>query len=254
MDPSQISQKTLLGKVVRLPFKLLPQDAIVRILRGPARGKRWIASSSAHGFWLGYWELENQRRFAHHLKPADVVYDIGAHVGLYALISSDKVGPAGRVYAFEPFPKNVAYLRQHIELNHLSNCTVIQAAVSESSGFRLFDPGDHSAAGHFSETGGVSVRTLSLDEFVLSSHNERPPSMIKINAEGAEMEVLKGARRTIAKFAPLIFASTHSAGLHRECHEFLLSAGYAVRDLSADKIWATPCSQANLQSNDLDAC
>ena len=238
MDPSQISHETLLGKIIRLPFKLLSAGAIVRVLRGPARGKRWLAESTTHGFWLGYWELENQRRFADSLSTGEVVYDVGAHVGLYTLLSSSRVGPEGHVYAFEPFPRNAAYLRRHIELNRLLNCTAVEAAVSDSAGWRHFDPTNHDSAGHLSESGPVTVRTLSLDELVFDSPNVRPPNSIKINAEGAELEVLTGARRTIAEFSPRIFLSTHSEEVDRQCCELLQSAGYSLERLGVDKIWA----------------
>jgi FkbM family methyltransferase len=238
VDPSQISHRTLLGKVIRLPFKILPAGAVVRVLRGPARGKRWIADASAHGFWLGYWELENQRRFASRLRPGDVIYDIGAHVGLYTLLSASRVGPKGHVYAFEPFPRNAEYLRRHIELNRLSNCTAVEAAVSDVTGQQYFNPTDHDSAGHLSKSGRVTVQTLSLDEFVSGPRGGRPPNAIKINAEGAEMEVLTGGRRTIMEFAPIIFLSTHSEDLNRDCCEFLLSAGYSIERLASDKVWA----------------
>jgi FkbM family methyltransferase len=235
VDPSRISHETLLGKIIRLPFKLIPPGAVVRVVRGPARGKRWIADSSAHGFWLGYWELPNQERFAAHLKGGDVVYDIGAHVGLYTLLSSDRVGPAGHVYAFEPFPRNVEYLRHHIAINHLQNCTVIEGAVSKCAGSLHFDPTELNAAGHLSESGALEVKTISIDEFCSTG---RPPSVIKINAEGAEMDVLMGGRQTIAKFRPLIFLSTHSDALDHDCRQFLCSCGYSPERIASDKIWA----------------
>ncbi len=238
MDPSQISHETLLGKLLRLPFRLLPPNAVVRILRGPAWGKRWIAGSSTRGFWLGFWELRNQRFFASHLRPGDVVYDVGAHVGLYTLVSSGRVGAEGHVYAFEPSPRNVRYLRQHIELNCLENCTIIEAAVSDRSGWHHFDPTVHDTAGYVSETGPMIVRTLALDEFLSAEHGRRPPNAIKIDAEGAEMNVLSGGRHIISEFSPLIFLSTHSDAVDRRCCDFLRSAGYRLQRLAADEIWA----------------
>lgn len=242
MDPSSISHKTLLGTIIRLPFKLLPAGTVVRVVRGPACGMRWIADSTTHGFWLGYWELEDQRRFAARLRPGDVVYDIGAHVGLYTLLSSSKVGAEGHVYAFEPSPRNAKYLRRHIELNHLTNCTVVEAAVCDSEGSRRFDLTEHSSAGHFSDSGQIAVRTLSLDEFVFASPGRRPPNAIKIDAEGAELEVLAGGLRTLTGSPPLIFLSTHSEDVDRRCCELLRSAGYSLERLAADKIWAEKLS------------
>jgi FkbM family methyltransferase len=235
VDPSRISQDTLLGKLIRLPFKLIPAGAVVRVVRGPARGKRWIAESSAHGFWLGYWELPNQERFASHLQRGDVVYDIGAHVGLYTLLSSDRVGPAGHVYAFEPFPRNAEYLRHHIAINHLQNCTVVEGAVSKCTGSLHFDPTKLNAAGHLSDSGSLEVKTVSIDEYCSTA---RSPNAIKINAEGAEIDVLTGGQRTIAKYRPMIFLSTHSDSLDRDCWQFLSSCGYSPERIASDKIWA----------------
>jgi FkbM family methyltransferase len=238
VDPSQISHTTLLGKALRLPLRLIPEGAVVRVVRGPARGKQWIASSSTHGFWLGYWELANQRRFAAHLRPGNVVYDVGAHVGLYTLLSSSAAGPEGHVYAFEPFARNLDYLRRHIALNRLSNCTVVDAAISDATTEQYFEPTEHDSAGHLSDSGSVRVRTVSLDDFVLGSETHRPPTVMKINAEGAEMEVFRGGRRTIAQFMPTIFLSTHSDEINRQCAEFLESLGYSLEHMAADKIWA----------------
>jgi len=238
VDPSQISQDTLLGKLLRLPFKVIPPGAAVRVVRGPARGMRWIAGSTTRGFWLGYWEMENQRLFASRLRPGDVVYDIGAHVGLYTLISSSHVHEEGHVYAFEPLPRNLQFLRRHIELNKISNCTIVEAAVSDRSGWQSFDPTVHDSAGHLSETGGVRVATITIDEFLSSAEFKRPPNILKINAEGAEVEVLTGAQRALSDFSPLIFLSTHSNEINQKCQELLRSSGYSATSLAIDKIWA----------------
>ncbi len=235
---SQIPANTALGRLLRLPFTLLAKGAVVRVLRGPARGKRWIADSTTQGFWLGYWELDAQRLFASRLRRGDVVYDVGAHVGLYTLVSSIQVGEEGHVYAFEPSPRNLGYLRKHIELNYLSNCTVVEAGISDCSGTRCFDLTEHDSAGHFSGSGTVMVRTLALDDFLRSEQGGRPPNALKIDAEGAELDVLQGSRRIVTEFAPLIFLSTHSDDLARQCCQWLTSAGYLLTPLDKDEFLA----------------
>jgi len=234
---SEISSETRLGRLLRLPFKLLPSGAVVRILRGPARGKRWISDSTTRGFWLGYWELKNQRLFAAALHPGDVVYDIGAHVGLYTLVSSIAVGENGHVFAFEPLPRNAFFLRRHISLNRIKNCTVVEAAVSNINGSRQFEPTSHDTAGHFSQSGAATVHTIELDEFFRSAQGRRPNAM-KINAEGAELEVLQGAKQLLHDSSPLIFLSLHSEEMAQACNDLLTSMGYSVKFLAADKIWA----------------
>jgi FkbM family methyltransferase len=243
MDPSQISAATLLGKLIRLPFRLIPEGSVVRILRGPARGIRWISNSSTRGFWLGFWEPDNLKLFASQLVPGSVVYDIGAHVGLYTLLSSKSIGSRGHVYSFEPLPRNVHYLRRHIKLNAISNCTVVEAAISDRAGCQRFDPTAHDSAAHLSETGSVEVATIALDEFFYGGSGARPPNTIKINAEGAETEVLLGGRRLIREFSPVIFLSLHTEQATRECEGFLSSCGYSIQFLAADKIWAQKTSK-----------
>ena len=243
MDWSRISAETLLGKLIRLPFRLIPEGSVVRILRGPARGFHWISNSSTRGFWLGFWEPDNLKLFASQLGPGSVVYDIGAHVGLYTLLSSKSVGNQGHVYSFEPLPRNVRYLRRHIELNEISNCTVVEAAVSNRAGYQRLDPTAHDSAAHLSQTGALEVATIALDEFFYGGSGARPPNAMKINAEGAETEVLLGGRRLIQEFFPIIFLSLHTERATQECKEFLSSCGYTIRFLAADKIWAQKTSQ-----------
>jgi FkbM family methyltransferase len=238
MNPSRISDKTLLGKAIRLPFRLVPRGAVVPIVQGPARGKRWVSNCAAHGYWLGYWELETQRSFAAHLRCGDVVYDIGAHVGLYMLGSSCKVGPEGHVFAFEPLPRNVQYLRRHVELNRLSNCSVVEAAVCNSAGWRQLDASICHSEARLAETGSTTVPAVSMDEFLFGGSNRRPPNVIKIDARGAEMEILLGGRRTVTKFAPRIYLFTYADDENRQCREYLSSLGYSFEQVASDAVWA----------------
>jgi FkbM family methyltransferase len=238
MNPSRISDKTLLGKAIRLPFRMVSKGAVVPIVQGPARGKRWVSSCAAHSYWLGYWELETQGSFAARLKPGDVVYDIGAHLGLYMLGSSCKVGREGHIFAFEPLPRNVQYLRRHIELNRLSNCSVVEAAVCNSAGWRQLDASACHSEARLSETGPTTVPAVSIDQFLAGGPDRRPPNVIKIDARGAEMEILYGGRRTVTNFAPRIFLFSYADDENRQCREYLSSLGYSFEQVTADAAWA----------------
>ena len=92
---SGISNKSLTGRLLRIPLKLLPADSTVRIRRGPAKGLRWIVGSATHGCWLGTYELDKQRVLERFVKHGMTVYDIGAQAGFYALVFSRLVGEAG---------------------------------------------------------------------------------------------------------------------------------------------------------------
>src|SRR3989442_1960320 len=109
-----VSERTILGRALRFPLKLIPSDASIPILKGPLGGKGWIAGSSIHRCWLGYYEPAKQRAFSAAIESGDVVYDLGANVGLYSLLASFLVGPRGRVFSFEPVPRNLSFLRRHL--------------------------------------------------------------------------------------------------------------------------------------------
>uniref|UniRef100_A0ACD5GZU7 FkbM family methyltransferase n=1 Tax=Desertifilum tharense IPPAS B-1220 TaxID=1781255 RepID=A0ACD5GZU7_9CYAN len=134
MDFEKISPQSFVGKLLRLPLKLIPANAQMPILSGKLRGKKWIVGAGRHGSWLGTYEAQTQHLFIQALNPGMTVFDIGAQAGFYTLLASHLVGKQGRVFAFEPLPRNLAYLHQHLAINHLENVTVIEAAVAETSG------------------------------------------------------------------------------------------------------------------------
>ncbi len=232
IDFSGVPRSSLRGRLARLPLRLIPRGARVPILQGPMKGKRWIAGSHVHGCWLGSYELDKQKLFVSRVRPGQVVMDIGANVGFYTLLSSQLVGEKGRVVAFEPLPRNIAFLREHLRINRVQNATLIEAAVSERSGEATFQEGGSGAMGRISSGGGVRVKLVSVDELVERGEAPRPDVM-KIDVEGAEAMVLRGAARTIAGGArPLIFLATHGAPVHRECCDLLRSWGYRLSSMS----------------------
>ncbi len=258
MNFSKISHQSWLGRLLRLPLKLIPRNARLPILQGPLAGKRWIAGSSNHGCWLGSYEQEKVNEFSRRVQPGDVVYDIGAHVGYYTLLASILVGPQGRVFAFEPLPANLEILHRHLRINRVSNVEVIEAAVSDRAGTAAFAPaadnsmgslaGDDAskiAGGH----GEVQVRVEVIDH-LLSAGRLPAPDCIKIDVEGAEYRLLSGAGECLARHRPLLFLATHGAEVHRSCCSLLAAAGYTLRAFGGenpaetDEILALPGAES----------
>ena len=93
-------------KLVRFIFNLLPETLTLTILRGRLKGKKWIVKSGGLGYYFGTYEPAMTKAFVESIKEDDVVYDIGSHVGYHALLVSVLVGKSGRVFAFEPNPRN----------------------------------------------------------------------------------------------------------------------------------------------------
>ncbi|MCL4541897.1 MAG: FkbM family methyltransferase [Chloroflexi bacterium] len=155
---------------------------MVPILLGKLRGKRWITGSHIHGCWLGVYELAKRRVFERMVKPGMVVFDIGANAGFYTLLASTLVGEGGKVYAFEPVPRNLHYLRRHLALNAVHNVTVLEAAVSDRDGFLAFRESLDGAQGKIDEGGSLTVHSVTLDRLVDDS-TILPPSCLKIDKE-----------------------------------------------------------------------
>jgi FkbM family methyltransferase len=166
------------------------------------------------------WNPEEYAAFRAATRPGAIVLDIGANVGAYALLFAKWVGPSGHVYAFEPDPRAADGLRSHIALNRLENrITVIEQAIGNagwrsmpflldrSSGLsrRLPPAGDSGAAQV------IDVPAISIDAFCCE--RRVVPDLIKVDAEGAELSILQGARRTIALAARKLqlFVEMHSA-------------------------------------------
>lgn len=238
MNFSAIPYRTLYGKALRFPLKFIPPNMKMPILQGRLRGKKWTVGSSNHGCWLGSYEYEKRVVFETTVTEGSVVFDIGAHVGFYTLLASVLVGPSGKVFAFEPAPRNLFYLKEHLRLNRITNVTVIEAAVSDSAGVVSFDEGSDSSTGHISTEGQLKVRSVGLDEFV--SQGEVPvPHYIKIDVEGAEKLMLLGARSVLANAHPTLFLATHGRDVHRQCCEFLGSLGYYLQPVVGNSIEET---------------
>lgn len=244
MNLSGISNKSLLGRLLRLPLRLIPPRTVVRILQGSLRGKKWIASSSSHGCWLGNYEYVKRILFERTVRENGVVFDVGAHVGFYTLLASVLVGSRGSVFAFEPFPANLLYLKEHLRLNNIDNVTVVEAAVSENTGTAFFSEGPSSSTGHISPNGRLEVETVAIDELV--AKKDLPvPDYIKMDIEGAEASALSGAKSTLAQFHPTIFLATHGSSIHQECCRLLWALDYELQPIdgtnleTSDEILAT---------------
>ncbi len=232
---SGISNKGLIGKLLRLPLRLLPKDMKLPVLQGKLKGKRWIVGSGNHGCWLGSYEHEKQNLFAEMLQEGSVVFDIGAHVGFYTLLSSQIVGPKGKAIAFEPLPRNIHYLKEHLRVNQCKNVTVIEAAVVERSGFTFFEEGSNNHTGRLSQRGCLEIKAVSLDGLV-SKGEIPPPDYMKIDVEGAELLVLSGAKSILNNYHPTIFLATHGTEVHQQCCNLLKSSGYELQSINNNSI------------------
>jgi FkbM family methyltransferase len=181
------------------------------------------------------------------LRPGQVAVDIGCHKGAYTYWMRRCVGPSGAVYAFEPQPGQVAYLREAFSVMGYDNVELVPMAVSEKCGqLPLYTPtvsthfaslevgprsrgGLQGAARLATATSSLLVDVTTLDKFF--THDRKPPHFLKIDVEGHELSVLEGGRRTLESHHPTILVECEARhrrdGGVRPVFQFLESLGYS---------------------------
>lgn len=233
---ADLNSTSVLGRLARIPLRLVPADAVLTVRGGVIKGSRWIAGSSIHGAWLGSYERDKQDFIAKLVRPGMVVWDIGANAGFYTLAFARLVGKTGRVYAFEPLAENAQNILAHVRLNGVTNAVLVQAALSAEVGLSGFETGGLNAEGRLSDDGkDYLVPTWSVDEFLSGRPNARP-DLLKIDVEGAESAVLMGARALLSSTAPDILLATHGVDEHKRCSSLLTDFGYALYQFDGSKV------------------
>jgi FkbM family methyltransferase len=193
----------------------------------------------------GEW-AENELGFVRQfIKPGSTVLDVGAYVGTHTLAFAHFVGAEGCVVAFEPLPEIFDVLRENVSANHLSNVRLENVAVADRAGSIEIPAVDVAKVASFGSTSlrGGSVHAHACSEqraTVLTKAAEVPVvaidglgltkcSVIKIDAEGMESVVIKGAADTIRLLAPVIYAECNSVAEGLKSLRKLKELGYEVR-------------------------
>lgn len=148
------------------------------------------------------------------LKTGDTMLDIGAHIGLFSVVGAELVTPGGRVFSFEPTPHTSQVLSEVVRINDLSDTVFVRReAVSNSKGKTVFyDTGDdvsnaNSLVKLDRRKVGIDVDVTSVDAFV--QENALSPNCLKIDVEGAELDLLRGAKATFLKYRPVARLGLH---------------------------------------------
>jgi FkbM family methyltransferase len=196
-------------------------------------------------FKAGDYELPIQRMVEEYLPEGGVFYDVGANLGFFSVLAGRLAGARGAVYAFEPVPGNAARIQKNASLNGLSNVRVVGAAVSDVSGeAELFlaeyggGSGLASAGKPPDMIGSMRVGTITLDEHARQP-GVRMPHLVKIDVEGAELDVLKGMTSLLRTQRPAVimeFDDPVLSGCERKlatCSALLESHGYRCSPIAA---------------------
>ena len=174
--------------------------------------------------------------------PGDVVWDVGANVGLFSFASAGLAGKSGQVLAIEPDPWLADLLRRSVDLNRNSGCSVdvLSAAAGGQMGVAVLNIARRGRATNFiaghepsTQAGGVRsvVKVVSITLDWLFDH-WAAPSVVKIDVEGAEASVLQGATRLLRDIRPRIMCEVSDAN-REEATAILRGAGYTLHDAGA---------------------
>jgi FkbM family methyltransferase len=183
------------------------------------------------GVWCALTGLDYEKElidFINLLKPSDIVFDIGANIGTYAIRSAKKLEPFGQVFAFEPLDENHEMLLHSCTLNSVNNITVVKKAVGDKVGTVIFShSGRNSSAKILAEPNkdSRSVEIITLDDFVEQNRVEQI-DWIKMDIEGAEPLVLEGMKKTLKFFQPSFLFENHEGG--KKTCDILLANGYKI--------------------------
>jgi FkbM family methyltransferase len=177
------------------------------------------------------------RRF---LRPGDTFIDIGANFGIHTILGAKLIGDSGRAFAFEPNPQSYDVLKAHLTINGIRNTTAFQIGLGDEAGeFTL--AGDESALGAFTlrpiEAGvHLKVQVKRLDDVIDPSQLQNR-TLIKVDTEGFEHRVLRGAARLLVYPNLAIVSEVTDAWLRRtgssaeELISFMKSMGFNVYDI-----------------------
>jgi len=184
---------------------------------------------------LGGWEHPLTTVIPSLLNLGDVVYDIGANLGLFSILFSRLVGDGGMVYGIEANPVCVQFLRANLAQNNVSsNVMIIPVAISDSEGSHRFaiNYGNSNlgvvedSSLYASKVGHeICVTCACLDELI-GELGLRPPNLIKIDIEGAEDVAIKGMHQCLTRYSPVLVLELHGAGPAQRTLNQLDSLGY----------------------------
>jgi FkbM family methyltransferase len=204
------------------------------------------------------------------LRPGDTVVDVGADIGYFSLLAARMVGPTGRVFAFEPEPATYRRLRDHLVHNGLREVQSFNVALGSTPGdghlvYAADDDGSEATREVARQQPRIGLRergrrlpveVVVLDHVLAGLPPGQGPRLIRIDVEGMEYEVLKGALRTILGHGvPYIICEVQRMGLLRmgasetQLREFMRLIGYQASLLKPDGTGLQPLADGEFSDS-----
>ncbi len=220
---------------------LSDQPFVHTINAGPAKGLRFeVDLPRDKAIWAGTFESDFSGALRSSVHAGDVYYDIGGYRGYLAGVAA--LAGASCVVVFEPLPENIAALNRLAELNPTFPLQIQESAVGQCDDEVTFKVMSDFSMGKLADSqlqpDAVALREIQvpirkLDTFVFQQELP-PPDVMKIDVEGAEVDVLCGAAETLRRFGPKLFIEAHSQILEDACGRLLTEAGYDLQQVQVD--------------------
>lgn len=198
-------------------------------------------------YYYGFFEANLTNFFVNFLQDGDVFFDIGSHVGYYSVLANKLVSPTGQTHSFEPTPRTFESLKQNMAGK--PNSTVNNRAVMDTeteiefvdygpkySAFNSFKNRTSDEMKFLTPPERIKVKTVSIDKYC--ADKQVAPTLIKIDAEGAEHIILQAMEQTLSTAKPVVSIEVAGEEEWKEnCHKsinFLTSKGYLMYEIDND--------------------
>lgn len=210
-----------------------PRSSATALLRDGRLLRCKLADRTQRTMYFGLFEPRETRLLAELLSPGDTFIDVGAHIGWFTTLASRLVGVAGHVIACEPYPSNATILKENLTRNDCINVRVVEDALGAHQGTISLAKAGGDTGGvtalDWAWDGRVEVPMNTLDEI---SNGLDPITMIKVDVEGWEAQILRGGTKTLAQTKYVLIeinpAALKKAGSSpEEIFDLLHKAGFA---------------------------
>ncbi len=237
-----LKAKPLRGLAHAAVKRLIPErlaiDGVMLVLN---RNDAIVSGSLA----LGYYETFNLSEFTRMLRPGMVFLDVGANIGLYSAVACRAVGTTGTVIAVEPDATNCGFIERTRGVNGFGHLRVVHAAASERDGSGTLylnreNLADHRIYDADGKRAGVPVRLLTIDALVGELQLPRV-DVIKVDTQGAEMQVLRGMTRTLTIPGITVMLEFWPWGIQRAGDDpaavldLIRRAGFVIHEIDGDR-------------------
>ncbi len=198
------------------------------VIKFVAKGDDALASKLYYG---EKWESEAAFWFSEIASRSSVVFDVGANIGFYSVLAAE-INPNAKIFAFEPFTKNIERLKENIAINSAHNVSIIPKAVGASNGrIELYAPDkdltsdvvsvykSHTQSFNEFSHSPIRVDLIAIDTFC--EERQIFPQLIKIDVEIYEDEVLKGMKSILTNQKPIVLIEVFNDKIKRSQNEGL---------------------------------